>query len=188
MATLPNPYISPEEYLAIERKAEFKSEYYDGAMFAMAGAQRQHNGIAANLYAELGAQLRGTSCRYYPSEMRVRTTGVHYCYPDASVVCGQPEFLDSEVDTLLNPVVIVEVLSPTTEAYDRGKKFELYQQIPSLRAYLLLASDRMHADLYVRQANGSWLLQPYSNPEDILRIEFIGCSLKLADLYDRVEF
>jgi Uma2 family endonuclease len=187
MSTQPKT-LTPEEYLAIERKAEYKSEYFDGEMFAMSGAQREHNLIAGNLYRELGNCLRTRGCEFYPSDMRVRTVGRHYCYPDASVVCGPPEFLDGELDTLLNPSLIVEVLSPSTEAYDRGRKFERYQAIPSLRQYLLLASDRVHADLYVRQENGDWLLRPYRELADTVQLESIGCGLKLADLYEKVDF
>lgn len=189
MATLPNQtYITPEEYLAIERKAEFKSEYYDGQMFAMAGAQREHDLITFNVLGLLFNLLRDRPCQTHTSDMRVRTSGKHYCYPDASVTCGEPEFEDSEVDTLLNPSVIVEVISRSTEAYDRGKKFERYRAISSFREYLLLSSDRLHADLYIRQANGDWLLKSYSNPEDSIRIESIDCALKLADIYTKVEF
>jgi len=154
MSTQPKTLLTPEEYLAIERKAEYKSEYYDGVMYAIAGVQRTHDRIAWNLYSALGSSFRSRQCEGFTSDMRVRTVARHYTYPDSSALCGEPGFLDDAVDTLLNPSLIVEILSPSTEAYDRGRKFELYQSIPSFREYLLLASDRFHADLYVRPA--SW--------------------------------
>jgi Uma2 family endonuclease len=120
--------------------------------------------------------------------MRVRTFARHYTYPDSSALCGEPRFLDDGVDTLLNPSLIVEVLSPSTEAYDRGRKFELYQSISSFREYLLLASDRVHADLYVRQPSGLWLLSSAGDLDEVVVLESVGCSLKLADLYEKVEF
>ncbi len=189
MATQPNKtYITPEEYLAIERKAEFKSEYYDGQMFAKAGAREGHDLITFTLLGLLFNLLRDRPCQAHTSDMRVRTSGKHYCYPDVSVVRGEAKFEDSEVDTLVNPALIVEVLSRSTEAYDRGKEFEYYRAMPSLREYLLLSSDRIHADLFVRQANGDWLLKSYSNVDDMIRIESIDCAVKLGDLYAEVEF
>jgi Uma2 family endonuclease len=154
MSTQPKTLLTPEEYLAIERKAEYKSEYYDGVMYAMAGARAAQDLIAGNTHGELRNGFRSRPCRAHTSDMRVRTFARHYIYPDTSALSGEPRFLDDGVDTLLNPSLIVEVLSPSTEAYDRGRKFELYQSIPSFREYLLLASDRVHADLYVRQPSG----------------------------------
>lgn len=188
MSTQPKTFLTPEQYLEIERKAEFKSEYLDGEMFAMSGARAAHNWIAANVLAALHQQLRSRPCRVSGSDMRVRVRpgGLH-TYPDVSVVCGAPQFLDDVTDTLLNPSVIVEVLSPSTEAYDRGRKFEYYKSIASLREYLLVASDRMHADLYVRQPDDRWLLTSADAPDDSLTLESIGAQLKIADLYEKVE-
>ncbi len=188
MSTQPKTFLTPEQYLEIERAAPYKSEYYAGEMFAMAGAREGHNLIAGNAFAELRNSFRSRGCRGYGSDMRVHTGPSHYAYPDISAVCGDPQFLDHRRDTLLNPSLIVEVLSPTTEAYDRGRKFELYQSIPSLHEYLLLASDRIHADLYVRQDSGHWLLTSVGELEDILELDSVGCCLKLADLYEKVEF
>jgi Uma2 family endonuclease len=186
VSTQPKSFLTPEQYLEIERKAEYKSEYFNGEMFAMSGARRKHNLIQTNLLSELGAQLRGRPCEAYPSDMRVRVsaTGL-YTYPDAVVVCGEPLFLDDREDTLLNPTLIVEVLSPSTEAYDRGQKFEHYQKIDSLRYYLLISSDRVHADLFTL-AERRWT--PASHLEDTLELDSIGCRLKLADLYEKVTF
>jgi len=188
MSTQPKTLLTPEEYLAIERAAEYKSEYYDGVMYAMAGVRAPHDRIASNMHRELGNAFRQRTCENFTSDMRVRTVARHYTYPDASALCGAPRFLDDRRDTLLNPSLIIEVLSPSTEAYDRGRKFELYQSISSFREYLLLASDRVHADLYVRQPSGLWLLASAGQLEDVLVLESVGCSLKLADLYEKVEF
>src|ERR1044071_3578846 len=131
--------LTEEEYLRLERAAEFKSEYFDGELFAMAGGTRAHSLISANLTGELRAVLKNTKWVTYNADLRIKTeaTGL-YTYPDVSIVCGEQRFLDNEQDTLLNPTVVVEVLSDSTEAYDRGKKFEHYRQVPSLREYLLV--------------------------------------------------
>src|SRR5262245_46847116 len=131
------PRVTPEQYLVLERKADFKSEYLNGYIIAMAGASREHNLIAGNLHGELRSQLKGRPCETYVSDMRVfiDRTGL-YTYPDIVAVCGEARFQDDGVDTLLNPTVIVEVLSDSTERYDRGRKFGHYRQLPSLREYV----------------------------------------------------
>jgi Uma2 family endonuclease len=189
VSTQSNSFLTPEQYLEIERKAEFKSEYFNGEMFAMAGAKRVHNLLVAHLVRELDQRLRSRPCEVYPSDMRVHmpATGL-YAYPDAVVVCGEPRFRDGEEDTLFNPGLIAEVLSPSTEAYDRGRKFDSYKSIESLREYLLVASDRIHVDLYTRQADGRWLLTSADKLEDSLTLESVGAQLTLADLYEKVEF
>ena len=188
MATQPKTFLTPEQYLEIERKASCKSEYSNGEMFAMAGAQRAHNQLVASLVRELGQQFRTRPCDVYPSDMRVHVTSTGlYTYPDVTAVCGEQRFADGQTDTLLNPGLIVEVLSPSTEAYDRGRKFEQYQSIESLREYLLVASDRVHVDLYSRQPDGRWLLTSASRLEDSLTLESAGAQLRLSDLYEKVE-
>jgi len=188
VSTQAKPYTTPEEYLEIERAAEYKSQYYQGEMFAMAGASEPHNMLALNVMGEIRQQLRSRQCRAYGSDMRVRVSGTGlYTYPDGVVVCGQPQFTDDHVDTLLNPDLIVEVLSPSTESYDRGRKFEQYRSIESLTGYLLVASDRMHVDLYSRQAGGRWLLTDASLAEETIELPAIDCALKLADLYEKVD-
>jgi len=179
--------LTEEQYLEIERAAESKSEYFQGEMFAMGGAGAAHNRLVWNLIAELGPRLRSGPCQGYPSDMRVRVsaTGL-YTYPDVVVVCGEPRFLDDRRDTLLNPSLIVEVLSPSTEAYDRGRKFEHYRSIPSLTEYLLVASDRIHLDLYARQPAGQWLLTSAGGPEGALDLTSAGCRLAAAALYEGV--
>ncbi len=179
--------LTVEEYLEQERRAEIKSEYLDGEVFAMTGASRAHNLIATNLVASLHTALRGRGCEIYSSDMRVQvsTTGL-FTYPDVVVVCGEPEFLDAEVDTLLNPSLIVEVLSKSTADYDRGGKFEHYRALPSLREYLVLAQDRVHAEHWVRQEGGRWLLAETGDPAAVLGLEAIGCELPLGAVYEGV--
>jgi Uma2 family endonuclease len=189
MSTLPKTYLTPERYIEIERAAEYKSEYYQGEMFAMAGAKWNHNLIVAHLISQLDQQLRSRPCSVTPSDMRVRVsaTGL-YTYPDVAVVCGEPQFLDGHRDTLLNPTLIIEVLSPSTEAYDRGLKFENYRSIETLRQYLLVSSDRIHADLYTRQPDGGWLLTSADGPAGTLSLASVNCQVALADVYEKVDF
>src|SRR6266496_1463986 len=184
MSTLAKTLLTPEQYLEIERKAEFKSEYFQGEMFAMAGAGSAHNLIKGDVMYSLNHQLRARNCFVYNSDMRLRVspTGL-YTYPDVQVVCGEQQFLDAHRDSLLNPSVIVEVLSPSTEAYDRGRKFEHYRKLESLREYLLISSDRVSAHLYVRQPDGEWAVTVAVNPEDTIDLRSIDCRLKLADVY-----
>jgi Uma2 family endonuclease len=186
MSTQPKTFLSPQEYLEIERKAEYKSEYYQGGMFAMAGARLPHNRIAMHAGALLDLQLRGRPCEVFGSDMRVRVsqTGL-YTYPDVSAVCGEPQLEDDQLDTLLNPVLIIEVLSPSTEAYDRGRKFEQYRTIPSLMQYVLIASERVYVDVYTRDQDGRWILTSAWKPEDIVQLTSVECSMQIADLYDK---
>jgi len=187
MTSVPKRYVTPEEYLAQERRAEFRSEYFRGEIFAMSGASREHNLIAGNLNAEARNQLRDRPCEVYQSDMRVKvsSTGL-YTYPDVVVVCGEPRFEDAEVDTLLNPTVLFEVLSETTENYDRGKKFEHYRTLPSLQEYVLVAQDKCHVEQFTRQPDNRWLLWETGNLEGVLSLPSIGCELKLADVYAKV--
>jgi Uma2 family endonuclease len=180
--------LTPEEYLAIERKSEIKHEYFAGKMFAMVGASKRHNLITANIIRILGNQLLDRPCNVYPSDMRVKVgaTG-KYTYPDVVVACREEEFDDSEQDTLLNPAVIIEVLSESTEAYDRGKKFEQYQSIESLTEYLLVAQDPSRIEQYVRQNTREWRYSEYHNRDDVVRINVIGCEFVLKDVYAKVE-
>jgi Uma2 family endonuclease len=188
MSTQSKTYLTPEQYLEIERKAEFKSEYYRGEMFAMSGAQEPHVLITGDAFGELRQQFRGRSCRAYSNDMRVGvTTAGLYTYPDVVAVCGKPEFLDAEVDTLANPTVIIEVLSPSTEAYDRGLKFKLYRSLESLKEYLLISSLDVSAELYTRQADDQWLLTVKDKLEDSIELMSVDCHLRLADLYERVD-
>jgi Uma2 family endonuclease len=187
MSTQPTPFITPEEYLEIERKAESKSEYYKGEVFAMAGASRAHNRIVGNLIGQFYQQLRNSTCEAYPSDMRVQVSDA-YLYPDVSVVCGESRLADGQFDNLINPTLIVEVLSPSTEAYDRIVKFELYQGIESLQQYLMVSADRLEMDLCTRQSDGTWLLSKLTQWHDAADLRSIGCRLAAADVYENVQF
>lgn len=189
MSAAPKPFLSPEEYLAREREAETKSEYYDGEVFAMAGGSEEHSMIAVNVAGSLNSQLADRPCKVYNSDMRVRMEedGPH-AYPDVSVVCGEAEFADEKRDTLLNPTVIVEVLSPTTEAWDRGGKFERYQQRASLREYVLIAPDRPRVERYTRQGDEEWLLTVAAGLDRTISLPSIGCELRLAEVYRKITF
>ena len=182
------PFLSPQEYLALERQAETKSEYYAGEVFAMAGASRKHNTIVPNLAYLLVGQLKGRSCEVYNSDMRVKVsaTGL-YTYPDLVVVCGKPRFDDDQEDTLLNPTVIVEVLSKSTEAYDRGEKFAHYRALESMTDYLLIAQDIARLEHYVREPDGSWRFLESTGLDSVAVVDSIQCQLSLADVYDKVD-
>jgi len=187
MSAEPHLRISLEDYLAAERQAETKSEYLDGEIFAMSGASREHNLIVVNLAASLHAQLKGRRCETYAGDMRVHVpaTGL-YTYPDLVVVCGEPRFDDSELDTLLNPTLLIEVLSASTEGYDRGKKAAHYRTLDSLREYLLVSQEEIRVELFTRREDGHWLLSEASRPEETIPLASIGCALHLADVYERV--
>ena len=189
MSAAPKPFLSPQEYLAREREAETKSEYYDGETFAMAGGSEEHSLIAVNVAGALNFQLAERPCKVYNSDMRVRVEeDGPYAYPDVSVVCGEAEFADEERDNLLNPTVIVEVLSPTTEAWDRGGKFERYQQRASLQEYVLIAQDRPRVERYVRQGEEEWLLTVTTGLAGRVSLSSIECELRLAEVYRKVTF
>jgi len=183
------PYLTPAEYLRLERQAETKSEYWDGQVYAMVGATEEHNLIATNLVISLGSQLRSKPCKVYSNDMRVKVSAAGlYTYPDVIVVCGKAHFEDRHRDTLLNPTVLIEVLSPSTAAYDRGAKFEFFRMLESLSDYLLVAQDRPIIEHYVRQPDDKWLLSTYKGLEAVVHVGFIGCDVRLADVYDKVEW
>jgi Uma2 family endonuclease len=182
------PRATRDAYLAAERAAEYKSEYINGYVLAMTGASRAHNVIGANTSALLNLQLADTPCEVYVADMRVKVSATgDYTYPDVVVACGDITFEDAELDTLLNPTVIVEVLSPTTEGYDRGTKFELYRRIASLQEYVMVAQDRMLVERYRRQDDG-WHYIAYDAPEQSLHLSSIACTLPLQDIYRKVRF
>ena len=177
---------SAEEYLALERSASFKSEFHDGQIYAMTGASREHNLISGNIYRELSLQLKGRPCEAYINDMRVKAAESRsYHYPDVVVVCERPQFEDERADSLLNPTVVIEVLSPSTEAYDRGEKFGHYRKIASLREYLLVSQDKPHVERFVREG-GRWILTEAEGMDGTLPLDSIGCSLALREVYDRV--
>jgi len=188
MASNPVHRLTEEQYLAMERAAEFKSEFLDGEMFAMSGVSMQHALLQGNIYGELYMRLRGGDCMAFNSDIRVRvsSTGM-YTYPDISVVCGKPKLADAHQDNLLNPAVIFEVLSPSTERYDRGLKFQHYRTIGSLQDYVLVDQSKIRIEHFTRQADNTWTLRDYQRLEEELRIDSIAVSIPLARIYDRVE-
>lgn len=183
--TEPTAFVSPEDYLRLERAAEFKHEYFEGEIRAMAGASFAHNRICANLTGELYGQLRGKTCAVVGSDQRLRIlSGSAYVYPDVTVVCGPPAFNEEKTfDTLLNPTLLVEVLSPSTANNDRGEKFMYYRQVPSLRQFLLLDSARVHAELYSLDEPGRWVLTETRELATVLDLSSIGCRVPLAEVY-----
>ena len=188
MSSLPDLRVSRDEYLRRERAAEFRSEYHGGLVVAMSGAARKHNRIVTNLATSLDNQLKKRTCNVYINDLRVSVRGGDsYFYPDVVVTCGKEEFEDDKHDTLVNPVVVIEVLSSSTEAYDRGGKFFDYQTIPSLQEYVLITQSPRRFEVYRRQADGSWLYQswPFSPPPLVL--QSIDCTLSADEVYRKVE-
>lgn len=188
MAPLAQPRYTADEYLRLERAADHRSEFVNGRIYAMSGASRRHNLLVVNLSREISAQLRGRSCESYVSDMRVKVgqTGL-YTYPDLAALCDEPVFDDDHVDTLVNPAVIIEVLSESTEKYDRGEKFAHYPRLDSLREYILVSQNLPRVEKYVRHGE-HWLLTEVDGLDASLDIESLGCTVSLADIYDRVEF
>ena len=179
--------VTPTEYLRRERSALHKSEYRDGQVLAMTGSSRAHNLIAGNLCRELSQQLRGGPCEVYVADMRVKVDEAGlYTHPDVVAACAEIRFEDDVTDTLINPTLVVEVLSRSTEAYDRGEKFAHYRCLESLREYLLLAQDRVRAEHYAREGD-RWVLTELSSLDDVLTLPSIGCRVRLADVYERVK-
>ena len=181
-------YLTPEEYIVAERKATLKSEYLNGEIVAMSGASDMHNLITMNTSTALYNQLADRGCRVYASDMRVGiSTGISYFYPDIAVPCDKPRFEDDVFDTLINPQVIIEVLSDSTAGYDRGEKFIRYRQLESLQEYILLSQDQVQVDHYLRQGK-QWVLSEFSALEDVLPLVSIGAELSLRQIYRFVEF
>ncbi|MCP5195609.1 MAG: Uma2 family endonuclease [Gammaproteobacteria bacterium] len=180
-------FITAADYLALERQADRKSEYLNGCIYAMSDASRNHNRITINLGAMLHTQLRGKSCEPFVNDMRVKVspTGL-YTYPDVIVACDEPRFEDDQLDTLLNPKVIIEVLSESTEKYDRGAKFAHYRTLDSLTDYLLVAQNQPSIEHFQRQADGSWRYSAAQGLEAEIDIPTIGCLLRLAEVYERI--
>jgi Uma2 family endonuclease len=189
MSTSPKPKLTASEYLEIERRAKFRSEFFQGEMFAMAGGSHEHNRVKENLVIELGIRLKGGPCQTYSSDQRVlvEATGL-YTYPDIVILCGEGTYDAADRDSLTNPTAIIEVLSPSTEKYDRGSKFRNYQQIPSLIEYVLVAQDEAVCERYVRQENGSWAVISFVGLSANLEFTSVPASIPLVDVYGGVTF
>lgn len=187
----PKQQFTPEEYLRRERDALDKHEFYRGEVFALAGASPEHSLITANVIGELRSRLKGSACRVYDSNLRIRIPRTSlYTYPDASVVCRPPEFdpLDTRTETILNPSMLIEVLSPSTEAYDRGTKFENYQQVDALREYVLVSQTAPRVESYLRQQDGTWLYSATTGLQASARLASLKIEVPLAELYDGITF
>lgn len=190
-------YYTVEEYLVFEREAFEKHEYIDGRIVplhedyevtAMAGASRRHNLVSGNIFGEIRNRLKGKDCEVYINDMRVRLKPDRYGYPDVVVVCDKPEFLDDEFDTLTNPVVLIEVLSPSTRFKDKTEKLEDFRQLDSLKECLLIEQEKMFIEHYIKQTPKQWILRIYENADEIINLESIGCEISLADIYLQVRF
>ncbi len=180
-------HVSPEEYLAEERCSAIRHEFVRGQVTALAGASPAHNQIVFNLAGILHAQLRHSGCRGFASDLKVQTPGAEmFAYPDLTVVCGEPQFRDQNRDVLLNPTVIIEVLSESTEARDRGEKFLLYIQIPSLRDYLLVSQSERRIEHYARQPDNRWLLTVAEGEAGEVHLSAVDCSIRLREVYEGV--
>jgi Uma2 family endonuclease len=188
MATQPLSFLTPEQYLEIDRAAEFRSEYLNGEMFAMSGATARHNIIINNLAAALRSQLKGR-CQYFTTDLRllVPSTGL-YTYPDLMVICGKPEYSGDREDIVTNPRFIAEILSKSTADYDRGGKFVHYRSISGLADYMIVAQDSARVEHNTRQADGSWLLREFTSLTEVVRIASIDAEVSLAAIYEDISF
>lgn len=181
-------YLTPEEYLAIERQAEYKSDYIDGVMYAMAGGSPKHSLIAGNISTRLNLSLAETPCLVFNSDLKVRVpSSRRFHYPDVTVVCEKPQFADDEKDVLLNPLLLVEVMSESTSGYGRGNKLLYYQEIESFREYLLIAQEAPIAHHYVKQPGGSWIYTRIAGLDQSVELITITSQLKLKDVYAKTE-
>lgn len=187
MSALREQFLTEEDYLKFERSSETRHEYYAGEIVAMAGASRNHNRIVGNTYVSLHNQLRERPCEFFSSEMRVKVSPAGlYLYPDVVVACGTPQYADDIRDILLNPTIIIEVLSPSAESYDRGKKFQHYRTLDSLQEYVLIAQESHRIERFLRQTDGEWVLADAIGLDAMLELPSIQCTLLLADVYDQV--
>ena len=185
MATQPLPIITEQGYLELDRAARYKSEFVDGAVYAMSGGTLRHSSLAARLIGYFSRQLDGKKCFVLTSDARIRTPkSGSYFYPDLSIICGEPEAYKDDKDLLVNPTVIVEVLSPSTSDYDHGKKFMHYREIPTLQDYLLVHTEEILVEQYTRQSDGMWLLSDHPGPDAIVSLSSINCALHPGPIYE----
>lgn len=188
MDRIPEQYLSLEEYFKFDEASEIRHEYFQGAIFAMTGASENHNLISMAVGRNIDIQLDGKPCRPYPGDFRLKIEAVNlYTYPDVSVICDETQLADGRRDTFTNPTILIEVLSESTEAYDRGKKFAFYRTISSLQEYILIVQEKPHVERY-RRTNHGWLFTEYYMLDAVVVLDSIGCTLSLADIYKRVSF
>ncbi|SEH07309.1 Uma2 family endonuclease [Candidatus Venteria ishoeyi] len=188
MSTQKKLLYTPAMYLELERKASERSEFVGGELFAMAGASRRHNTLTSNLVIELGVRLKNSDCQVYSSDMRVKFSEQgNFVYPDVVLACEPQQFDDKNLDNLCNPMLIIEVLSPSTESYDRGYKFSMYQRLPSVQHYILVSQDRLQIEYYQRKTDKQWLLTVLNKADDCLLIESLNINIVLQDIYAKVD-
>jgi Uma2 family endonuclease len=190
VAVQPKRHFTPEEYLDLEIDAPYRSEYINGEIYAMSGASEEHAIIAGNIYASLRPELRGGPCRMFMNDMRVKVEATElYTYPDIIVVCGEREYeVARRGMSLLNPILLVEVLSESTELYDRGAKFQHYRKIPALREYLLVAQEEQRIERYLRNDDGDWIFSEAVGPDGVMTLASIGATLRLSEVYADITF
>ncbi len=185
----PQFILTADAYLRIERLAETRSEYVNGKVYAMAGGTMNHHRISGNIYRRLGNQLERRPCEVFHSDMKVRIDKANaFRYPDLSGLCGPILHHDGEKDAYCNPALIVEVLSPSTEVFDRGDKFNLYRLLDTLMEYLLVRQDRMEAELFTRESTQQWTSVLYNEAADVIPLKSLNCTLTLEEIYDKVVF
>ena len=189
MSALPKRFFTPEEYLEREAKAEYKSQYFAGEIFAMAGVQPSHDRVNINLITALHQRFRGQTCHVFTSAIRVRAADDMYTYPDVTALCGEPKFATTgnQPPSLLNPRVIFEVLSPSTEAFDRGEKFARYRRLETLTDYVLISTHQMRVEHHRLRDDGVWNYEDLGDPDELLRLTSVECELPLAEIYERVK-
>ena len=189
MSAQTQPRVTPEQYLEIERAAEFRNEYYNGRIYAMSGGSWTHAVVIGNFASALSGVLKKRPCFVTSSDMRmcVSPAGL-YTYPDIMVVCGEPKFLDRRTDTVMNPALVVEVLSPSTEAYDRGFKAAQYRTVESLKEYALVSQAEARVEVFRRKSAHEWLMSEFVGPEAVCRLDSVECEVALAEIYDKVTF
>ncbi len=181
--------MTPEQFLEFERASPEKHEYYQGEIYAMAGGSPWHALIAANLVRHLGNALDKRPCRVMTSDLRIRVSPAGlYTYPDVSVVCGDLQYVDKHKDTIENPLLLIEVLSPTTEAHDRGFKASLYRDLASVQEYLFVSQTEARVEVHRRQANGQWLLLDFVGMDAVCELTSVDCRIPLAGIFDKVDF
>lgn len=183
----PQDYWTVETYLAYEQESGIKHEYIDGEIFAMAGGLDKHSLIKTNCVIELGLQLRGKSCRLYDSDMKVEISDIKYVYPDFTVACGEAKFDDEAHTMLVNPTLVAEVTSPSTESYDVLTKANFYRNLPSVQAYLIIDQEKVHAQLFTRQGKG-WFFQEFSSHDEKILLDVIACTLPVSEVYRDINF
>jgi Uma2 family endonuclease len=182
-------YITPEEYLAMEEAAAYKSEYYRGEIFAMAGASKNHNRINFDLGTSINLALKGTNCEVFANDMKLWIKAENiFTYPDLMIICGKAEFYEGRDDALLNPVVIFEILSDSTKIHDRVEKFDFYRSIPTFQEYILIDQYRIHVEQMYLETRNKWILSEYNEITDVLKLAKVKVQIPLQEIYRRVEF